>query len=384
MDRLMADLFFRSAYPRIMKIILIILTIAISYDQLKAQVPLEATHWEISAKAHVFEKHKGHDAIYLTEGKMTLRNIGFTNGTITFDVFLKEERSFPGVFFREVETGDSEHFYFRTHLSGKPDANQATAVTKGVTPWQLYFGPRYSFPYDYHYDDWTHVEIRVNEGKAQVFLDHSEQPHLSWNLFHPVREGGISFQGGKFSGVHYANIRIDMEVPDLVSFAPVERKPIQGLVDSWQVSDKFEEQLLMDHENLLELIRERTWKDQIMVEEGAAANISRVQKLRGDGTGNTVLVRAVIRSDRDQIKLFEFGYSDRVVAILNGKPIYRGTNKWGSRDYRYLGTIGLFDGIYLDLKKGENELLMAVSEDFGGWLITGRFQDKKGIAVVAK
>ena len=72
------------------------------------------------------------------------------------------------------------------------------------------------------------------------------------------------------------------------------------------------------------------------------------------------------------MKKFEFGYSDRVVAILNGKPIYWGTNQWRSRDYRYLGTVGLFDAIYLDLKKGKNTLLMAVSEDFGDWLITGR------------
>ena len=46
-----------------------------------------------------------------------------------------------------------------------------------------------------------------------------------------------------------------------------------------------------------------------------------------------------------------------------------------------LGTIGLFDAIYLDLKKGENMLLLAVSENFGGWLVTGRFENLNGIRV---
>ena len=70
-----------------------------------------------------------------------------------------------------------------------------------------------------------------------------------------------------------------------------------------------------------------------------------------------------------------------MVAILNGKPIYRGNNKWRSRGYRYLGTTGLFDSIYLNLKKGENILLMAVSEDFGGWLITGRIEEISGLKI---
>ena len=97
--------------------------------------------------------------------------------------------------------------------------------------------------------------------------------------------------------------------------------------------------------------------------------------------GETVFARITIDSDKDQIKLFEFGYSDDVIAILNGQAIYKGTNFWKSRDYRYLGTIGLFDGIYLNLKKGKNTLLLAVSENFGGWLVTGRFTDQSGIKI---
>ena len=124
------------------------------------------------------------------------------------------------------------------------------------------------------------------------------------------------------------------------------------------------------------------WERKIRIEENNAANISTVMKLRDEVKGNTVFARLKINSDKDQIKVFEFGYSDRVVAILNGKAIYKGTNRWRTRDYRYLGTVGLFDAVYLNLKKGENTLLLAISEDFGGWGVTGKFANNEGVRII--
>ena len=36
----------------------------------------------------------------------------------------------------------------------------------------------------------------------------------------------------------------------------------------------------------------------------------------------------------------------------------------------------------VNLKKGENTLLMAVSENFGGWLITGKFKNNDTIEII--
>lgn len=345
-------------------------------------IPIDTSNWQIRARSYVLEKHRDVDAIYLQGGSMTLKDTKFLNGTIEFDIQLKEEQAFPGVYFRgDLATGNAEQFYVRPHQSGNPDANQAAPSTKNITPWQLYFGPKYSFPYEYKYDDWTHIKILVNGDKAQVFLDHSEQPHLSWFLFHEPKAGNVILRGGNASGFHIANVKVSSEAPELINFEPVERETIEGLVQSWEISDMFDEAMLNDPTKLAPVLRERKWQGKVTVEEGTAANISRIQNLRDGSSGNTVLAKITIQSNKDQIKLFEFGYSDRVVAILNGKAIYWGNNRWRSRDYRYLGTIGLFDGIYLDLKKGKNELVMAVSEDFGGWLITGKFKNSEGVKV---
>ena len=343
-------------------------------------IPLDTANWDINARSYVLENYKGKSSIYLQGGSITPKNVTFLNGTIEYDIFLKEAAAFPGVYFR-INDADSEHFYVRPHQSGNPDANQAIPVTNGIAPWQLYYGPRYSFPYDYKFDDWTHVKLVVNGDRAQVYLDHSEKPNLSWQVFHEPREGTISFTGGNSEALHLANITINKEEAVIKDFTPIARKPIPGLIQRWQLSDMFEEKALEDPTKIEALIGGRSWKKNVVVEEGTAANISREVKLNNGKPGNTVFAKITINSNKEQTKLLEFGYSDRVVAILNGQPIYRGTNRYRSRDYRYLGTIGLFDAIYLNLKRGKNTLIMAVSEDFGGWLITAKITDPSGIKI---
>jgi hypothetical protein len=52
-----------------------------------------------------------------------------------------------------------------------------------------------------------------------------------------------------------------------------------------------------------------------------------------------------------------------------------------SRDYRFLGSIGWYDTIYLPLVAGDNELVVAVSEDLGGWGLQARFPDPSGLTL---
>ncbi|WP_422859952.1 hypothetical protein ACOKFD_03300 [Flagellimonas sp. S174] len=343
-------------------------------------IPLDTVHWDIDARAHVFEPFKGKDAIYLQAGSMSLKDADFLNGTIEYDIYMTGNRGFPGVYFR-ANGSNAEQFYVRPHQSGNPDANQATALFNGISPWQLHFGPKYSFTYTYPVDRWMHVKIVVHEDKAQVFLDNSEKPNLSWNLFHDAKAGDLRFTGGLNAGVHLANFIIKNDEYEIKDFNPGARKPIKGAIQQWQISDKFDEKLLENPESLQALINNRKWNKTLVLEEGVAANISRKVELRGDIPGNTVFAKININSRRDATRLFEFGYSDRVVVLLNGKPIYRGNNGFRSRDYRYLGTIGLFDSVYLNLKKGENTLLLAVSENFGGWLVTGKFPNSEGLKI---
>ena len=76
-----------------------------------------------------------------------------------------------------------------------------------------------------------------------------------------------------------------------------------------------------------------------------------------------------------------FGYSDRARIYLNGELLFAGDAGWRTRDYRFLGTVGLFDAVGLQLEEGENTLVIAVSETFGGWAVMAELEDQSGITI---
>src|SRR5262249_47033255 len=89
-----------------------------------------------------------------------------------------------------------------------------------------------------------------------------------------------------------------------------------------------------------------------------------------------IYARTTIESDRDRVKKLNIGYSDDVSVFLNGKILYRGRSAQAFRDPRFLGIVNPEnDSVYLPLKKGSNELMLAVSELGGGWGFICQLED---------
>ena len=89
-----------------------------------------------------------------------------------------------------------------------------------------------------------------------------------------------------------------------------------------------------------------------------------------------VYARTRIDSERDQTKKLYLGYSDDVSVFLNGAILYRGRSAQNFRDPGFLGIVNPEnDAVYLPLKKGRNELMLAVSELGGGWGFICRLED---------
>jgi hypothetical protein len=89
-----------------------------------------------------------------------------------------------------------------------------------------------------------------------------------------------------------------------------------------------------------------------------------------------VYARTIIDSESDQVKKLYIGYSDDVSLFLNGKILYRGRSAQSFRDPGFLGIISPDnDAVYVPLKKGRNELVLAVSELGGGWGFICRLED---------
>jgi hypothetical protein len=89
-----------------------------------------------------------------------------------------------------------------------------------------------------------------------------------------------------------------------------------------------------------------------------------------------IYARTAIESDRDQTKKLNIGYSDDVSVFLNGKILFRGRSAQNFRDPGFLGIVNPEDdAVYLPLKKGKNELMLALSELGGGWGFICRLAD---------
>jgi hypothetical protein len=89
-----------------------------------------------------------------------------------------------------------------------------------------------------------------------------------------------------------------------------------------------------------------------------------------------VYARTTIDARSDQIKKLSLGYSDEISVFLNGKILFRGRSAQGFRDPGFLGIMDSEnDALYLPLKKGSNELVLAVSELGGGWAFICRLSD---------
>jgi hypothetical protein len=344
-------------------------------------VPFDSDRWEIEAKESRVVDHTGRKALYLKGGVAAVRGSRFTDGIIEFDIAFTGERGFMGAVWRMQDFENYEEFYLRPHQSGNPDANQYQPVFNGVAAWQLYYGESYSAPLKYDFNQWVHVKILVSGSNAEIYVKDMTTPALFVSeLKRQVKVGRVGLSVGNFAPAYYSNF----------SFAPLSSVPLKGkakaletapagTVLSWTVSGVLEGKSLEGKYQLAATDRESlSWK-RLDCESTGICNLARLQGV--SESKDTVFVRLIIQSEREQVKKIRFGFSDAVKVYFNDRLLYGGSDIYQSRDYRFLGTIGLFDELYLPLKRGDNELWIAVTENFGGWGIRAVFDDMSGISI---
>lgn len=346
--------------------------------------PFDTVRWDLEAIESRVEEYLGQESLYLKGGIVVVKDSDFLNGIIEYDISFSGERGFMGAVWRLQDFNNFENFYMRPHQSGNPDANQYTPVFNGIAGWQLYYGEGYGAPVNYSFNEWMHVKIIVSGKNAEIYIGDMQQPILFVNeQKRKLSRGKVGLYVSNFAPCHFANFSYTtLDNPVLKGKERQEENVLANNIMSWKVSSTFDEKSLDNKFHLTPADKKGLSWRKLDCEASGLANLARVQ---GIAKGkNCAIARITIISDREQTKKFKFGFSDRIKVYLNDQLIYGGNNNYMSRDYRYLGTIGYFDELYLPLKKGENELWMAVSESFGGWGILARFDNMEGISVSNK
>jgi hypothetical protein len=360
---------------------LLSLFIMTGINMLSAQstsIPFNWDRWDTTGATVQRETYLGKEGILVKSGQIFCKDVDFLDGTLEADISFPQERNFPGIIFRMQDRQNYEEFYMRPHQSGNPDANQYTPVFNGNAGWQLYYGEGYGHPFKYRFNEWHHVKIVTHGITAEIYIDDMQKPLINVKeLKRGWKAGKIGFETG--APVHFANLQYSKTTQSAPAAIPIPPNGKDGLVTQWQVSNVVSSQLFEKQYQLTPAIKSALTWTKYPTEYSGVINLSKYGKL--SEKENTMVARLIIESDKDQVRPMSFGFSDYVLVYCNDKALYYGEDRFVSRDYRFLGTIGYYDVLPLALKKGTNEVWFVVGETFGGWGVQAKFPDMQGISI---
>ncbi len=344
-------------------------------------IPPDSPRWDLQGQAKPTE-YQGRKCLLLDGGAAVLKDFEMRDGVIDVDVATPATRGFLGIQFRIADEGaNGEWVYLRQHKSGLPDAMQYTPVLNTGANWQIYNGPGFTGAIDIPKDVWFHLRLEVTGAQAKLYVKDMDKPALVMNdLKSGMQKGQVALYV-LTGATYFSNFEI-RTTPD----APWERHlppmPPNTLI-KWSLSPAYDalkrnlERPLSSSEN-----SGIQWQE-VEAEPPGFVVIYRYREaphprvtFQGDFSKRlepqpgmkVIYARTNIESDRDQVKKLYIGYSDDVSVFLNGKILYRGRSAQGFRDPGFLGIVNPEnDAVYLPLKKGTNELMLAVSELGGGW-----------------
>jgi len=350
-------------------------------------VPPDSPRWIFEGNAKPAE-YQGRKSIFLDGGGATLKDFEMRDGVVDVDVATPASRGFFGIQFR-IAGDNAEWVYLRQHKSGQPDAMQYTPVLNTGLNWQIYNGPGFTGSVDIPRDVWFHLRLEVTGAQAKFYVKDMDKAALVMNdLKTGVQKGQVAL--AVLTGATYFS---NFEVRNMAE-AAWERRPAPmppGTLTKWDLSPAYDalqrnlERPLTAAES--EAIR---WQEVeaeapgfVVLYRYREAPHPRVtfandfsKRLEPQPGMRVLYARTLIDSDRVQLKKLYLGYSDDVSVFLNGKILFRGRSAQNFRDPAFLGIVNPEnDAVYLPLKKGRNELMLAVSELGGGWGIICRLVD---------
>lgn len=338
-------------------------------------IDFESDRWMLIDSKVV--EHLGQKSL---RGSAVLKDVVFENGVIEVDIAFNGTRCFAGFVFRMQSQGNFEQFYIRPHRTKLTDALQYTPVFNGLSSWQLYSGGSFTAPAEIPYNQWIHIKMEVSGKQATVYLNNADKPSLVINdLKHGLSKGSIGVYGPNTGQVHFANFKYKIDNELKFDPAPKVKTP-PGMITQWQLSQAFKiSQINREHFPTRQKLPDIKWQE-VSSEPSGLVNIARYVMKTGMEP-DCVLARTTIHSDKEQVKKLLFGYSDEISIFLNEKPLFRGNSEYQRRDPGFLGIVGMHDAVFLDLQRGKNELLLMVTEVFGGWGFICKLDRLRGEAV---
>jgi len=344
-------------------------------------IPPDSPRWELEGQARVAE-FLGRKCLLLDGGAASVKEFAMRDGVIDVDIATPAKRGFFGIQFRVSDDGaGGEWVYLRQHKSGLPDAIQYTPVLHTGLNWQIYNGPGFTGPVDIPRDAWFHLRLAVTGAQARLYFNDLEKPVLVMDDLKSGLQRGQVALAVLTGETYFSNFEV-RPTPDAL-WQRHEPPMAPGTLTRWSLSPVYDALQRNLERPLPPAERDAVdWQD-VEAEPPGFVVLYRLldaphprvsfqgdfsKRLEPQPGMKVVYARTRIDSDRDQVERLQIGYSDDVVVFLNGQPLWRGRSAQGFRDPGFLGIVNPEnDAVYLPLKKGSNELVLALSELGGGW-----------------
>jgi hypothetical protein len=349
-------------------------------------IAMTADHWQTKENAEFFRQLGFyHGLMRLNSGTAALKDLTFGDGTIEFDVNTIG-RGAPGIAFRQQDEGNFELLYLR------PDPAcpafraciQYTPQTHGVLLWDLF--PQYQTRAPLRENGWNHIKMIVSGRRMNVFVNDAPSPTLVvGRLEGDAPKGGLRLQGP----ATFANMVITPDAVDGLSPEPA-RDPLdgdRGLIRNWRLSTfsalpNGKDALYSDMPGAAQ-----EWKT-ISAERNGLVNLSRVYgRALPEPNRAVAWLKTTITSGKKQTKQVNIGWTRELWVFVNGKLVYSDKNLFEQDSARKTpdGRCSLENGAFpLPLEAGDNEVAVAIANEFFGWGLMLRLADPEGVHLAAK
>jgi hypothetical protein len=358
--------------------------------QPQGAIPMHAG-WELSGPTTRYESVRGAAAIRSNNGRAIRRDVRLQDGTIEFDVELVPFRTFVYLQFRMEKDNELEEIYLRTHKQGLPDAVQYNPVWNGDSFWQLWHGRDATGSPRFRFREWTHVRLVIQGTRAALFLDSATAPAMVATLARPPRDGYLALRVftpdveslGRETAASFANLVVRPGRVDYAFAQQAEPGFPAGTITRWQISPAFKGDTIAITVLTPAMLEKREqWPSYPVERTGIVAIGRHMPRPRPAGAA---IARLLLRSRGERLQRLYLGYSDYATVWVNGRPIFSGDAHYSFDQPRQEGLIAQSQStLWLPLRDGENEVLIAVVDGFGGWGLTGRLEPADGALLLSQ